>query len=327
VGDFREPIRTDMALDHYISQVHLRNFYSPVTSRLCAIRKSDLKRFPPRSEDVCRIEEGSTNSYLRMNRAIEEFLRIIEPRYNPFVVKLREGRIDQECIYTIAGFVAYIIACSPAGMRIHSGPLEGSVYATAAILERQGILENAPPSLGGKSFLELVEDGVIGVKVDPKFPQALGITSIISWLSVFGNSHWEILHNSAPDSPFFTSDYPIAIEPADDMRVLTRLCPLAPDLAVRIIPDIRLSGSKPDLSFPSFSHVARRLKAREVRQINQLIVRSAEDTIFYQADHDWIEPFVSRNRHYRIEPVTSRIPDGRGFLVTSTSRIVAHRKG
>jgi hypothetical protein len=73
----------DMALDHYVSQVHLKNFYSPALDGLMyAIRKSDLKRFTPKSQDVCRIEEGSTNAYLTEDRAVEEFLKDVEPRYN-----------------------------------------------------------------------------------------------------------------------------------------------------------------------------------------------------------------------------------------------------
>ena len=63
-----------MPLDHYVSQVHLKKFYSPALgNRMYAIRKSDLKVFTPRSEDVCRIMDGSTNAYLREDRAIEGF--------------------------------------------------------------------------------------------------------------------------------------------------------------------------------------------------------------------------------------------------------------
>ena len=37
-----------MPLDHYIPQVHLKKFYSPVLGeRMYAIRKSDLKCFTP----------------------------------------------------------------------------------------------------------------------------------------------------------------------------------------------------------------------------------------------------------------------------------------
>src|SRR5688572_3566691 len=125
-----------MPLDHYISQVHLKNFYSPVLgNRLYAIRKSDLKTFTPRSEDVCRIMDGSTNAYLSEERTIEEFLKTIEPNYNESLEKLVAGRIDRKCIYTIAGFMAYVIACSPAGMRIQSAPLKSRVETMATMME------------------------------------------------------------------------------------------------------------------------------------------------------------------------------------------------
>ena len=108
-----------MPLDHYVSQVHLRQFYSPALGhRLYAIRKTDLRTFTSRSEDVCRIPEGSTNAYLRDPRAVEEFLKTIEPKYNAALDKLRTGAVDQECVYTIAGFVAYVVTCSPAGVRL-----------------------------------------------------------------------------------------------------------------------------------------------------------------------------------------------------------------
>jgi hypothetical protein len=109
-----------MALDHYVSQVHLKNFYSPALgNRMYAIKKSDLKRFQCDSRSVCRIEEGNTNANLTHDRAIEDFLYTVEPRYNASVAKLRNGEIDQDCIHAIAGFTAYVACCSPTGMRIH----------------------------------------------------------------------------------------------------------------------------------------------------------------------------------------------------------------
>ena len=84
-----------MALDHFVSQVHLKNFYSPkLGSLMYAIRKSDLKLFTPNERSVCRIENDSTNSYLREDRAVEEFLKRIEPRYNVALEKLLADKID-----------------------------------------------------------------------------------------------------------------------------------------------------------------------------------------------------------------------------------------
>ena len=199
-----------MPLDHYIPQVHLKNFYSPVLGdRMYATRKSDLKSFTPNSKSVCGINDGSTNAYLKEDRAIEEFLKTIEPKYNEALAKLIGDKIDEQCIYTIGGFVAYVVSCSPAGMRIQSGPLKSSVETVAAMMEARGLIPPPPKELGGESLVEPLSTGAVKVKVDPKFPQAIGINTIIERVSIWGNSKWEILLNGIPECPFFTSDFQI----------------------------------------------------------------------------------------------------------------------
>ena len=202
-----------MPLDHYIPQVHLKNFYSPALGdRMYATRKSDLKSFTPNSISVCGINDGSTSAYLKEDRAIEEFLKTIEPKYNEALAKLIGDKIDEQCIYTIGGFVAYVVSCSPAGMRIQSGPLKSSVETVAAMMEARGLIPPPPKELGGESLVEPLSTGAVKVKVDPKFPQAIGINTIIERVSIWGNSKWEILLNGVPECPFFTSDFPVAIE-------------------------------------------------------------------------------------------------------------------
>jgi len=52
----------EMALDHYVSQVHLKNFYAPeLGEAFYASRKQAVRIFPQSSSNVCRIEQGSTN--------------------------------------------------------------------------------------------------------------------------------------------------------------------------------------------------------------------------------------------------------------------------
>jgi hypothetical protein len=313
-----------MPLDHYVSQVHLRNFYSPsLNGMMYAIRKSDLKCFTTRSQDVCRIEDNSTNAYLLEDRAVEAFLEDVEPRYNASLTKIRENKIDRECIHTIAGFAAYVVTCSPAAMRINSGPLKAALNSTSKILDAQGALPKAPEALGEKSITELLADGTVKFTVDPKYPQAIGISNILHHTSVFGNSPWEILHNSEADSPFFTSDYPAAIEAADLSTPINRVVPLAPDLAIRIRPDLRLSGTKPDLAFPGFKATPRQMRRTEILEINRLLVRCAEDLLFYREERDWIKSFVAKNRQYRVDAVTHTLPHGSGDLLVSTQRIRA----
>jgi hypothetical protein len=131
-----------MALDHYVPQVHLRQFNSPALQgkKLYGIRKRDLFVFPCSSKDVCRVEEGSTNPYLAEARSIEDFLKTVEPFYSRALNVLRSGRTDQRSVYTVAGFIAYVATCSPTAIRLQTKPLEGSVDLTAELLERHGEL-------------------------------------------------------------------------------------------------------------------------------------------------------------------------------------------
>jgi hypothetical protein len=313
-----------MPLDHYVSQVHLRKFYSPALgNRMYAIRKSDLKAFTPNSQAVCRIMDGSTNAYLREDRALEDFLKTVEPNYNAALDKLVTGEIDTTCIYTIAGFVASVISCSPAGMRIGSGPLKSTVETTAAMMEAKGVLPPPPPQLSDTTLTELLRDGAVNIKIDPKYPQAIGISSVLALTARFGNFKWEILHNDLDDSPFFTSDFPVAIEKTDDPRIVNRIGPLAPNLALRIRPDLTLDRGRADFSFANFGYRSRKVGRKELVQLNSLLVRCAEDSVFYRDDRPWVRPFVTKNRHYRIEPHTHKLTTPTGTLLVSTLRVVA----
>ncbi len=207
-------------------------------------------------------------------------------------------------------------------MRMHVSPYEQVVAATGVILERQGKICPPPPELGHATLAELLDEGVVRVNVDPKYPQALGISTIVERTSLWGNSFWEILLNDEFDCPFFTSDYPIALE-AKNARLANWIVPLAPTLAIRIVPDVSLSRAKPDLSFKRFSYRRRMPPRSELVEINRLIVKCAEDVVFYRDDLEWIPDFVAKNRHYRVEVVTNRVPEGSGFVIVSTQKVLA----
>jgi hypothetical protein len=143
-----------------------------------AMRKRDLKIFTPTSKVVCGINDGSTNAYLRNDRAIEEFLKVIEPKYDAALDMLKTKKINTECIYTIAGFVAYVYTCSPGGMRINSEPLKKQVENLTYELDAKGEFALPPPGLGGKNLTELLQNESVKIVIDPKFPQAIGIGNI-----------------------------------------------------------------------------------------------------------------------------------------------------
>jgi hypothetical protein len=311
-----------MPLDHYISQVHLKNFNSPALGNLLyAIRKSDLNTFTPRAQDVCRIEEGSTNSFLSKERAVEDFLKDVEPIYNKSIEKFRQKSPDGESIYTIAGIMSYILTCSPTAMRLGETPLKTSVEQTALNLDAKNAFPPPPPEIGS-SMTELIEKGTLNIDIDQKFPQALGIIGIQSYINIFGNSYWEILHNPFDNNPFFTSDFPIVYEFSKHSPVVNKIMPLAPDLAVRIIPDKKFDWESAGNSFSNFKYQKRILKRRDVVNLNRQIIRCAEDLIFYRDNLTWIYRFVEKNRKFYIEPQTDKIPSQNGNYIYFSYKIV-----
>ncbi|MBZ0139246.1 MAG: DUF4238 domain-containing protein [Pseudorhodoplanes sp.] len=319
-----------MALDHYVSQVHLKRFYSPTLGDLMhAVRKSDLKSFTPRAQDVCRIDEGNTNDYLVEPRAIEEFLKPVESRYNAAISVLQGGtsKLDHETIYVVAGFASYVLTCSPAAMRINSEPLKANLESTTKLLESIGEMPPPPPELGGKDFAELLESGKVKFKIDPKFPQAIGVSNILRRVAMFGNFRWDILINEHVDCPFFTSDFPTALEETSEFRVLNRIFPLTPTLAIRVVPNINVDSNTVNYEFRHFSFQRRKVTRQESININRLLVQSAEDAVFFRDDQAWVAKFIEKNRSFRVETETIEIPQPRGVMLWSRQAIRPFRRG
>ncbi|EAV43548.1 hypothetical protein SIAM614_02686 [Stappia aggregata IAM 12614] len=306
-----------MPLDHFVSQVHLKNWYdAKLGKRMHAIRKTDLKRYQCDSASQCRVEDGNTNKYLQDQRAVEEFLKTIEGQYNVSVDELRQGKPTGEAIYAISGFVSYVMSCSPAAMRINTPMFAGSVQMMAGMLDRRGDLAAVPAELGGGTIGEMIADGRVVVNVDPKYPQAVGIGTIMDRVSSFGNFAWDILVNTHEDTPFFTSDYPIANEDTDDPRILNRIVPLAPNLAIRIRPHLRTNRAK-GFEFRDFRSSMMNLRRSEVVDINRRLIRSAETVVFYSKYLEWIPDFVKKNRNFRVEGWNENFDTGRGILQLS----------
>lgn len=313
-----------MALDHYVPQVHLRRFLSPAlgVKLLYAIRKSNGARFSPRTQDVCRIDEGSTNAYLGDPRAIEDFLRNVEPKYNAAVDALQGGATDGAHIAVLAGFVAYTATCSPAAMRTSSELLRHAVEAAAEIMDRRGLLPPAPEMLGGARLPELVRDERVQINVDPKFPQSIGIAQILELQRGFESCDWEFLHAPTAKS-FLTSDFPAAIEGTKPGRPVSRIVPLSPELAVRIVPGRTVTTRKPETSAIG-GRRHRSVGGHEVVGVNTAIVRCAEDIVFFRDDAPWVGLLVDANRDYRVVPVSRRVQTGRGSAL-KTSLTVGKR--
>ncbi len=280
-------------------------------------RKSDDAQFICGSEDVCRIADGSTNEFLTEPRILEEFLRGVEPFYDRACTAIAEGNFDIDDIVIIAGFVAFVIGTSPTAMRLGAESLSRLARTEVELLDRNGILDRAPAELGGKSATELLGEGGLRIDTDVKFPQAMGISGIVGLTKSFATFHWEILVNTQSDRfPFVTSDYPAAIEGLGKQIPANRVVPLRPNLAVRILPQIRPEGSLENAS--DFRFKFHRVSPSEVRKINVAIARSAENIVFAPTNEPWVKKLVAKNRNYHLELEHAREAKGSGFLLLNS---------
>lgn len=303
-----------MSLDHYVPQVHLRNFYcNHLGNRMHALRKADQKYFTPDSSSICRIEDGSTNPFLQEPRAIEEFLRLIEPKYNTAVSRISQGRPDLHSIFALSGYMACILTCAPAANRLGSEHLMAMVDHVTKKLDEKGEFSPPPASLGATRISELLEQGKIRISVDEKYPQAHGISQILSFTSAFGNSRWEVLLNDYPDSSFFSSDFPTAIEFRGSQ--ILRVFPITPRVAIRVFPYPEFGKDKHELEFSNFSMSVKRASRKDVASINQRIVYCAEDLVLFSSDQHWTRKFITKNSNKILVNKTYRIPQRTGTLL------------
>lgn len=312
-----------MAKDHYISQVYLKNFYSPELGgkRMHAIRKTDLHYYQCDAYSQCRIEQGSTNLFLREPRVIEEYLKFIEPNYNSAVQKFRERKFDQDAVYVIAGLIAYFCLFSPAGMRLATSPVRELVKSTAILAEEKGMLPSSPKGIEEPTLVGLLNSKKLKIQVDPKYPQAYGIDNYQRHIGSWGNSHWVVLLNQS-DVSYLTSDYPVYTQQSSDLRVSTRLIPLAPDIAIRICPDVNLSDNdRSNLGFPKLTVDVQEVDEAGAKSMNKKIVQAAETTVYFRDNSQGIRRLIENNRHYKTYPETVALPTAQGRIVFASQSV------
>jgi hypothetical protein len=127
--------------------------------------------------------------------------------------------------------------------------------------------------------------------------------------------------NGHPDSPFLTSDFPSALEVNEGEVIHNRIVRLAPNLALRIIPNYEAAEDKEnfDLRFQGLRWRVRQLSRKEVQHVNTLLVRCAEELVFCPGRLDWI--FVRRNGRYELTTRITKVPSADGTYLIAQQMI------
>jgi hypothetical protein len=128
-----------------------------------------------------------------------------------------------------------------------------------------------------------------------------------------------LIHNTA----FFTSDFPVAYEEAEDKNLVNKIVPLTPKLAVRLQP-LRHSprGEQATIEFRHFTSRRHHLSRKEAIETNRLLVRSAEDAVFYRDDLPWVLGFIKKNRNFRVDTEIFQFSRGNAVFQQARQGIV-----
>jgi hypothetical protein len=305
-----------LALDHYVSRVHLKQFLRHSDKKLLlATRKSDLHEFTPLPRDVCRLEDGSTNEFLTDNRAVEDFLKDIEPAYDPCLAKIKDGEFDWQSRQVFGGFVAYIQTYTPAAIRMFDPMVRALLKSTMKHLEDLGELEpfDCPdiPDWHGKSVSQLTTEGKVNLDINLKMPQAMATTQLLRIRDSLASCDVTILRPRG-NGRFLTSDFPSIILGHHQNKFAQRFLPISPKLG--IVFHTQTSVEERDDVDYRFVDIGE----KRVQAINDEIIRAAENLVFSTHKYPWLRNKVKQFRKFRAENVTERI----GPMIHSQQRIV-----
>ena len=309
----------DMARkDHYVSQTYLRHFASSNGDLVPYYKNAQVvagKAKVPKS--ICFETEGDTNKYFQNPRILDEFLPAFENTWNSNIARLENQELDEKAKFEIAGYIAFLRACTPTAKRLNQQGIAGilkpvSYEVMLSTLEKGDYLKEEEKSC----LYEAIQKGELNLKIDREFAHAQGMQAMVSILCTFYCSDWLVLFNKT-DIPFITSDNP-AIFFYQDMQqqIANTYVPLKPTLALLITPNI-------DKRRANFEDVKKHrgskdgygvIKPPYVKIFNEAIVKSAEKIVLHQKKEEWLEKLVRKYSKWGVETIATHIPIGEGTL-------------
>jgi hypothetical protein len=221
-----------MSQDHYIARTYLKHWTDTQNRKLLyAYRKSDLKEFPCKPADVCREWNGDLNEkyFKKAPEILGQLRRIFEKDWNKAIEQLTKKSISPDNKFTVAGYWAHLITCTPQWRATGVQMLEEQIKQLMHFLAKRK-LRDAP--FDASLISTLLNDGRVKPVADPDFIKAMVTKQLLHIAWVLYNQPWTVLENET-DVPFVTSDNPCSIFPDTPRgQPTTRLLPVTLRLAL-----------------------------------------------------------------------------------------------
>jgi Protein of unknown function (DUF4238) len=313
-----------MPQDHYVAQTYLRAFADPETpGRIHAYRKSDAGYFSPSSTAVCKSLNWDLNSkYLSPQDALGRWLKIFEPHWAGAVTRLLETHnLLPKDKYLITGYWAYLSTCTPTSQRVATGFQQAELDET--YLDRFIAYAEAHPDEypQAAAYLPLVKEGSLKAEIDRNYPKAVVTTQLLEHQWCLYHQEWNVVWNNTAEL-FLTSDNPSCFDyEYGGPMYPARYLPLAPRLALwtPIEPDnLPKIGS---VALPARRSIGREATAKFVRDMNRLVLQSAENIVLSSEPRPYISACVEKYKNWRVRSSeVMRIPTAHGHYEVIQTR-------
>ena len=307
--------------DHFVSQTYLSGFTN-ADGFLVPYYKSKhaILGTPKLPKSVCYEVNGDSNKYFDNPRILDSYLPQFENPWKQNVELVRQHVLDDVVKYQMAGYVAFLRACTPTAKRLGQTAINAVLEPIFDKMVKKYFTEHPPEDEEAKNIIgEAIEKKELQTEIDRQFPHALGIETLLKSTARHFHGKWLVLINRTA-KPFVTSDNPaVTYYHTNDHSRASIYVPVAPDIAILIAADLEEKPVDFPLKRASFSPLDRFAtpKPQYVAVFNDLIIQAAEQRIFSNSQYAWLEERVRDFVDWRMETVVDDLPYERGTNIVT----------
>jgi len=297
-----------MPKDHYVAKTYLNQFTGE-DGKLTPYYKKATKTVGKRKHptEVCKASDGDTNQYFKDPRAMDGYLTRIENSWHSIIQSIENRNFNADDKYLVSAYIAYLrnytlaakrIIAKRARRQLATNYLKAKPSILKSLEEKNDIDQKTKDRLKSR-----IESGAVKPKVkDDKYTHALATQSMVPSANRFYCSQWKFLYNTTSE-PFITSDNPVCLLNFQKEKNFVLYLPLSPRVALAFKPNNTIENFTVEI-MDSWKHdddETGNPTVSFVSLVNELLVRSAEKTVFHSKEENWITELVEGNSNWRVE--------------------------
>lgn len=311
-----------MAKDHYVAVTYLKHFVEAAAGdMLNAYSKQSGKQFKCFPKDVCREDDGDKNLMFSGNpELLGNFRAIFEPHWNQAVAAFLSRQNTYQDKLVVSAYMANLMVVTPTWQRIGALTYAKNMLGTLEFkrqLHNEGVMTLDEMMLNG---IDMLSRGDLKIEVNADYVKGIATKQLMNYALLIYNVDWCLLVNNTPEK-FVTSDSPVAVQSLGSFSgSIRRYLPLTPELCLVV----ELHGHKhklveedkfaEELVKPPQGEIKRlSISAGEVRAINVMQVKSAENFVFSSVASDGIAKVTKKYSKHKLDVDYREFPSPDGI--------------